>query len=68
MAKTAVNIKSAKFCAFCKYWWDPCCKYIAPNIGTQWYYESAAKCRCIKRNLDTAAFTTCSNFKLKIDL
>lgn len=68
MSKTAVNIHGAKNCAFCKYWWDPACKYIMPNVGTQWAYESSVKCRCLKKNLDTPAFSTCGNFKLKIEL
>lgn len=68
MAKTAVNIQSARVCAFCKYWWDPCCKYIMPHTQTQWYYDSSVKCRCIKKGVDMPAFSQCSMFRMKIDL
>ena len=67
MSKIIINIQSARICAFCKYWWDPACKYIMPNIGTQWFYESSAKCRCLKKNIDTTGFSTCQNFRLKVE-
>ena len=63
-----VNLTAVKFCAFCKYWWDPACQYIKPNINTQWYLEPSGRCRCIKRGTDTSANQTCQNFKCNIDL
>ena len=68
MAKVAINIASARCCAFCKYWWDPACKWIHPNIGTQWLMEDGAKCRCIVKGLDTSAFSSCGKYKCKVEL
>lgn len=68
LSKTVINITNTKLCAFCKYWWDPACKFITPNIGQHWYYESNIKCRCLKKSIDTPAYSTCEKFKLKIEL
>lgn len=65
MSWTSVNIKSTRFCAFCKYWWDPACRYIAPKNETFWVYEPAGKCRCIKRGVDMQAQATCGAFRYK---
>ena len=62
-----VNLTSAKFCAFCKYWWDPTYKFIEPNVRQMWYYDPSGKCRCIKKGLDTPANHTCQNFKCRVD-
>lgn len=64
---TLVNVSSCKYCAFCKFWWDPTCKFIQPKIGNQWYYESSGKCLCVKKGIDMPAIQTCSNFRCKID-
>ena len=63
-----ININLTKYCAFCKYWWDPTCKYIQPNVKTQWLCDKSGKCRCIVKGLDTYAGATCNNFKSKIDI
>ena len=68
MSNVVVNIKGVKCCAFCKYWWDPACRYIQPYLQDQWYYENAAKCRCIKKSVDTLAYASCGNYKCKIEL
>ncbi|MEE3403218.1 MAG: hypothetical protein VZR73_03955 [Acutalibacteraceae bacterium] len=65
MSWTAVNIKSARLCAFCKYWWGPACRYIAPNKETLWVFEPSAKCRCIKRGMDMQAQASCGMFSYK---
>lgn len=68
MSKAIINITNTKCCAFCKYWWDPTCKYIMPNINNQWYYETTAQCRCIKKGHDTFAHSNCSMYRLKIEI
>lgn len=68
MSKVVVNINGIICCAFCKYWWDPACRYIQPYIQNQWHYESTAKCRCIKKNVDTLAYNSCNSYKCKIEL
>lgn len=61
------NVSTCRYCAFCKYWWDPTFKFIYPHIGTQWYYEPSGKCRCIKKGIDMPATTSCNNFRCKVD-
>lgn len=67
MSKVVVNINGVRICAFCKYWWDPACKYIQPYLHPQWYYEKDVKCRCIKRNMDMFAYASCNYYRCKID-
>ena len=67
MSKAATNINAAKICAFCKYWWDPACKYIMPHLNTQWYYDNTARCRCIKRNVDMPAHSSFGYYRCKIE-
>ena len=67
MSKAATNINGTRICAFCKYWWDPACKYIMPYINAQWYYDNTAKCRCIKRNVDMPAHGSCGYYRCKIE-
>lgn len=62
-----INISTSKLCAFCQYWWDPTCKFIQPHVGSQWYYESSGRCRCIKKGIETTAATNCNNYKCKIN-
>lgn len=62
-----ININSVKYCAFCKYWWDPTCKFIQPNVKLQWYFEPMGRCRCIKKGIDTSGNQTCQYYKCKID-
>lgn len=64
---TQININSARVCAFCKYWWDPACKYIAPHNASTWVVDRNAKCRCIKKNVDTIAMATCNLYRCKIE-
>lgn len=63
-----ININSCRLCDFCKYWWDPVCKYIQPNIGAQWYYDPNGKCRCIKYGAERPAGASCQYFRCKIEL
>lgn len=68
MSKSQANINTCKICAFCKYWWDPACKYIAPSNGIHWVYESDVRCHCIQKHVETLATSTCAKYKPKIDL
>ena len=63
-----VNIRSCRFCAFCKYWWDPTCKFILPQMGTQWYFEPSGKCPCIKTGAERNANSSCSFYRCKLDI
>ena len=29
------RLRQGKYCAFCKFWWGPACKYIQPHIQDQ---------------------------------
>lgn len=63
-----VDIKCNKFCAFCKYWYDPANKYIEPHIPSSnlWKYESTAKCMCMKKNYQVGAGSYCFQYECKI--
>ncbi len=63
-----VNINHVKNCAFCKFWWDPSCKYIAPKAGDAWLYDNHAKCHCIIKGFEWSASSTCPKFTCKIEL
>lgn len=67
MSKAAVNINETRICAFCKYWWDPACKYIMPYMRDTWQYDTSAVCRCIKRSVDMPAHSSCGYFRCKIE-
>lgn len=66
-----VNIKSAKYCAFCKYWYDPTQSCITPknpriNI---WEYDTGAKNLCLQKNLKIAAnHVACNKYECKVNI
>lgn len=62
---TTTNLRSARHCAFCKYWWDPACTHITPKNEQIWMFDASARCLCIKRNMDTSAQSTCGMFHYK---
>ena len=68
MSWTTINLRNARLCAFCKYWWDPACNYILPRNEQIWMFEPAAKCRCMKKNMDTQAQSSCGMFRYKNNL
>ncbi len=66
--KGLANIKLNKRCAFCKHWYDPsneCIEPQAPSIG-MWKYDSSAKRKCLKKNLNMSAIGNCSNYQCKV--
>ena len=69
MASMNFNIKTAKKCAFCKYWYDPTNSGIAPvtpNIGIWKIVDMNQKCMCLRKNLKMNASAFCSNYDLKL--
>lgn len=57
-----INIKSARKCAICKYWYDPTNSVLspkAPNVGLWEITDINKKCKCLKRNLLMPAFAVC---------
>ena len=67
MNTQVANIKTARYCAFCKYWWDPSCSHIEPQYGTQWRFDTNARCRCIKRSVDMEGIANCSQYRCKVE-
>lgn len=65
--QSQISLSSAKVCGFCKYWWDPACRYIAPKNGDAWLIDRNAKCMCIKKNVETIAMAFCSFYRCKIE-
>ena len=68
--KNSVNVKTVKKCAFCKYWYDPSNAYISPkgNLRNVWEYENSARCKCIKKNKQIAAFNSCKDYECKVPI
>ena len=62
------NIKFNKYCAFCKYWYDPTNQHIQPSdsLHNIWKYETDAKCMCLKKNYPMGAGFNCSKYECKI--
>lgn len=64
MSSTVVNIKHTKRCAFCKNWYDPTNRAIAPKspvIGLWEIKDINQKCLCVKKNIPMSANAFCSN-------
>lgn len=64
MLKVA-HCKQTKICAFCQRWYDPCNSSIQPHNGQFYKYENSARNRCTEKNIDTAAWNSCSSFRCK---
>ena len=62
----SVNVKLVKRCAFCKYWYDPCNTHIKPQFRDIWYFDNTAKCKCLKKNIQMAAFSFCNEYVCKL--
>ena len=63
MSSLVLNIKYAKKCAFCKYWYDPTNSAIAPKcpgIGMWEIKDINQKCMCMKKNIPMPANAFCS--------
>lgn len=63
------NVKIERHCAFCKYWYDPTNSAIVPkmpNMGI-WEFDSNAKNKCLKTNIEKRAASFCSKYESKIN-
>lgn len=64
-----INIKYAKKCAFCKYWYDPTSSAILPKspaVGLWEIRDINQKCTCLKENLLMPAGAFCRDFISKL--
>ena len=69
MSMMLINVKSSKYCAICKYWYDPTNAYITPHnpVMNMWKIEKTAKCKCLLRaGGEVSATFFCSKFERKI--
>ncbi|MBR1443375.1 MAG: hypothetical protein IJ583_07575 [Firmicutes bacterium] len=70
MGKATVNVKSAKKCAFCKYWYDPTNSAISPKFPKQnmWEYDNSIRCKCLQKNIDMPSTSLCAKYECKLEL
>ena len=64
-----LDIKTAKKCAFCKYWYDPTHSGItpkAPHIGLWTIPDPKKKCLCKKTNTQMTATNCCNKYACKL--
>lgn len=56
-------------CAFCKYWYDPAGRHIAPENprGGLWKYDERAYEICQQRGTKTRSGIGCSHYVCKVD-
>lgn len=61
------NIKHAKICAFCKYWYDPANTAIAPKsvVGGFWEYDETVWNVCKKFGAKKRSGNGCQNYEQK---
>jgi hypothetical protein len=64
------NVKYARLCVFCKYWYDPTNAYLKPRNprGGFWEYEQNATAICQQWGLKKRANASCPKFELKLPL
>lgn len=62
------NVKVARLCAFCKYWYDPTNQHIQPRspAGGFWEYDPKAKALCQRWSLPKHGNASCPHFEAKI--
>lgn len=63
------NIRSAKKCAFCKFWYDPANSNIAPKTPTMGIWQvndTNKKSTCLKKNLQVPAYSFCPKYECKL--
>lgn len=65
---TRANLKTQKFCAFCKHWYDPTNSHINPVTPKfdLWEFDPNAKCLCMKRNYEKKGGERCGFYERKI--
>ena len=64
------NIKTAKKCAFCKYWYDPTNSAISPRSPkiNLWEYDDKCKKKCLQKNYDMSANAFCGKYECKLEI
>ena len=62
------NVKYARLCAFCKYWYDPVNAHIKPRQpqGGFWEYDPNAVNVCQLWGLKKRANASCPKFEAKV--
>ncbi len=70
MEDVKINIKTAKKCAFCKYWYDPTNEAVSPKYPHMniWEYDDKSKKKCLKKSIDIRANSFCSKYECKLDI
>lgn len=61
------NVKSTRICAFCKHWYDPTNSAVEPQntVAGFWKYDPNVREKCLKTNLERAAWTSCGQYECK---
>ena len=61
------NVKSNKFCAFCKYWYDPTNAAIAPKnvLANIWQFDDAVWNICKRYGSKRRAGMACQKYEKK---
>lgn len=64
------NIKVAKRCVFCKYWYDPTNSAISPRAPqiNLWNFDEKAKSKCLKKNIEMKAIGFCGKYECKLEI
>ncbi len=67
---SVVNIKTAKKCAFCKYWYDPSNSAISPRSPgiNLWEFDDKCKKKCLQRNYNMSASAFCGKYECKVEI
>ena len=66
----AINIKSCKKCAVCKYWYDPTNEAInpkSPQINV-WEYDERVRRICLQKGMNMAASANCEKYVCKLEI
>jgi hypothetical protein len=62
------NVKNARLCVFCKFWYDPTNAYMKPRnpAGGFWEYDPQAVAVCQQWGLKKRSNSSCPKFQPKI--
>lgn len=65
-----INIKTAKKCAICKYWYDPTNSAIMPRSPkiNLWTIDDKCKKKCLKKNYEMQSTAFCGRFENKLEI
>lgn len=65
---TSINIKKFKYCAFCKYWYDPLNEAVKPKVASMNYWEINPKMQkqCLIKGCQMKAIASCQKYECKI--